>query len=71
MLRSVFYVFRNELFQFDSEPCCVYNCFKWVEFPCFDSVLKTPEDKTKQQHQKTTTTTTTTKAGDIRIVETA
>lgn len=52
MLRSVFYVFHNELFQFDGEPCCVYNCFKWVEFPCFESVLKTPEDKTKQQQPK-------------------
>ena len=52
MLRSVFYIYRNELFQFDGEPCCVYDCFKWVEFLFFESVLKTPKDKTKKkQHQ--------------------
>lgn len=67
MRRSVFYIFHSELFQFDGEPCCVYDCFKWVEFLCFESVLKTPKNKTntKQQQPKKKN-----KTGDIRIVET-
>ena len=66
MRRSVFYIFHSELFQFDGEPCCVYDCFKCVEFLCFESVLKTPKNKTntKQQQPKKN------KTGDIRIVET-
>ena len=69
MLRSVFYIYRNELFQFDGEPCCVYDCFKWVEFLCFESVLKTPKDKTKTKQQQPKKKKPN-KTGDIRIVET-